>query len=203
LRSLLWDYIEFQLKKQKEDPIKKAERNLIGKKIGIDFFPTPKDIVRIMIDKVDIQPREDILEPSAGKGDIAEEIKKKYPNNFLTVVEQNYELKKILELKGLDVVCEDFLNHVGSYDKIIMNPPFSKNADIDHVRHAYSLMKPGGKIVAIMSEHPFFAHDKKSEDFREWLEDKGFSVRLPEGSFKGRKAFNQTGVNSRLVEIKK
>jgi hypothetical protein len=53
-----------------------------------------------------------------------------------------------------------------------MNPPFEKGQDIEHVRHAYDQLKPGGRVVAIMSEGPFFRSDKKATEFRDWLESR-------------------------------
>ena len=29
------------------------------------------------------------------------------------------------------------------FDAVVMNPPFEKQADIDHVLHAYKMLKPG------------------------------------------------------------
>jgi hypothetical protein len=63
------------------------------------------------------------------------------------------------------------------------------------------MLKPGGKMVAIMGEGGFFRSDKKSQDFRNWLDDKGVSETLPPGSFKT--SDNPTGVNTRLVTIQK
>jgi hypothetical protein len=72
------------------------------------------------------------------------------------------------------------------------------------VRHAYSLLKPGGKLVAIVSEGPFFGVDRRSGEFRQWLESVGgMSEKNPEGSFAGADAFRQTGVVTRIVEITK
>ena len=90
------------------------------------------------------------------------------------------------------------------YDRIIMNPPFSNRRDAEHVRHAYSLLKPGGRIVAIMGEGVFFGQDKKAQDFREWLESVGgTSEKLPEGSFMDPSLPVNTGVNARMVVIDK
>ncbi len=52
-----------------------------------------------------------------------------------------------------------------------------------------------------MSESPFFRTDKKSTDFRDWLDTVGSSEKLPEGSFKD--ALKTTGVNTRIVTIDK
>ena len=90
------------------------------------------------------------------------------------------------------------------YDRIIMNPPFSNRRDAEHVRHAYSLLKPGGRIVAIMGEGVFFGQDKKAQDFREWLESvDGTSEKLPEGSFMDPSLPVNTSVNARMVVIDK
>ena len=90
------------------------------------------------------------------------------------------------------------------YDRIIMNPPFSNRRDAEHVRHAYSLLKPGGRIVAIMGEGVFFGQDKKAQDFREWLESVGgTSEKLPEGSFMDPSLPVNTRVNARMLVIDK
>ena len=83
-----------------------------------------------------------------------------------------------------------------------MNPPFENGQDMDHVQHAFRLLKEGGRVVAIMSEGPFFRSDTKADSFRKWLaEVEGQSEKLPEGSFKD--SFRSTGVNTRLVVIDK
>lgn len=90
------------------------------------------------------------------------------------------------------------------YDRIIMNPPFSSRRDAEHVRHAFTLLKPGGRIVAIMGEGVFFGQDKKAQDFREWLEAVGgTSEKLPEGSFMDPSLPVNTGVSARMVVIEK
>lgn len=201
-RAALGEYLGLRSGAKKEDPVKALEREIQNTKgIGVDFFPTPKTLAARLVEMADIKPGMRVLEPSAGKGDIAEAVKAIAPDAKIETVEMSHKLQELLKLKGFDVVGSDFMDHTGEYDRIVMNPPFSKGMDVDHVRHAYALLKPGGRIVAIMGEHAFFANDKKSAEFREWLEDKGESEKLPEGSFKGRDAFNQTGVNSRVVTI--
>jgi|GEM_PF-1165837 len=186
------------------EKIKKAELELVGKNVGVDFFPTPKPIIEKMLNIAEIKPGMSVLEPSAGKGDIADSIKEKYKKVKLKTVEISSALNDLLKLKGYDVEQGDFLKHKGQYDRIIMNPPFSKGQDIDHVRYAYDLLKPHGRLVAIMSEGPFFRSDKKAKAFREWLKKVGgTSEKLPSKSFTGKEAFRQTGASSRLVVIDK
>lgn len=184
----------------KQREVRNRELELSRTKID-GYFPTPKNTVNRMIEEADIKPGEKILEPSAGTGHIADNIKDQYADNRLDVVEYNNALNELLSDKGHNVVGNDFLKQTGEYDKIIMNPPFEKGQDVDHVMHAYELLKPGGKIVSIMSEHPFFASDKKSVEFKRWLGIRGTSEKLSEGTFN--ESDRKTGVNTRMVIIEK
>ncbi|HGP0016737.1 TPA: PLxRFG domain-containing protein [Pseudomonas aeruginosa] len=103
-----------------------------------------------------------------------------------------------------DLVGVEHRGADSGYDRIVMNPPFSKGRDIQHVQHAYSLLKPGGRLVAIMSEGAFFQSNKAAENFRAWLDGLGAtSERLPEGSFMDPALPVNTGVNARMVVIDK
>ncbi|OZB98047.1 methyltransferase [Paenibacillus sp. XY044] len=187
-----------------QQQIKKLENDVKLSKIP-GYFPTPKTIVQYMIEMADIQDGETILEPSAGNGNILDGITQYTMEEGLGVnleaLEWNYRLSEILELKQYKIVGNDFTEFEPNnlYDKIIMNPPFEKNQDVEHVLKAYECLKDGGKIVAIMSPHWTFASDSKSVQFREWLSDKGTTEKLPEGSFKE----SGTGVNTVLVVIDK
>jgi hypothetical protein len=81
-----------------------------------------------------------------------------------------------------------------------MNPPFEKGQDIDHVNHAFKLLNPGGRLVAIMAANKFKS-DKKTQDFNEFVLNNGYSLDNPEGSFKN--AFNSTNVNTITVYLEK
>ena len=70
--------------------------------------------------------------------------------------------------------------------------------------NAYTLLSPGGRIVAIMGEGVFFGQDKKAVEFREWLESVGgTSEKLPDGSFLDPSLPVNTAVNARMVVIDK
>lgn len=47
------------------------------------------------------------------------------------------------------------------FDVIVMNPPFDRGRDCDHVRHAFRFLKPGGKLVAVMSALAEFRDDRR------------------------------------------
>ncbi|HCL4190154.1 TPA: PLxRFG domain-containing protein [Pseudomonas aeruginosa] len=103
-----------------------------------------------------------------------------------------------------DLVGVEHRGADSGYDRIVMNPPFSKGRDIQHVQHAYSLLKPGGRLVAIMGEGAFFQSNKAAENFRAWLDGLGAtSERLPEGSFMDPALPVNNGVNARMVVIDK
>jgi diguanylate cyclase (GGDEF)-like protein len=188
--------------KTAEEIRRELERGLIGTKIP-GFFPTPRPVIDEMLTRADVRPGMDVLEPSAGKGDIAEALKETGAN--VDTAELSGQLRGILEQKGLAPVASDFLDYTGKkYDRIVMNPPFEGGSDMAHVQHAYDLLKPGGKLVSVMSEGPFFRDDRRATEFRDWLDQVGGeSEKLDQGSFTGRDAFRQTGVSSRLVTIEK
>lgn len=203
LRAALREYLPLRAGVDREDPIKAKERALRGRKIE-GFFPTPRPLIDRMLDVAQIKPGESVLEPSAGKGDILDAIRQREPEAQTEAIEPVHDLRDIIQTKGHKLAGNDFLAHKGQYDKIIMNPPFEKGADIDHVRHAYDQLKPGGRLVAIMSTGPFHRSDKKAEEFRDWLDSVGGEhEENPDGSFAGSDAFRQTGVNTRMVTIEK
>jgi hypothetical protein len=181
--------------------IREAEEALVGR-CPDGFFPTPTSVSDRLLDYADLQPGLRMLEPSAGKGDLAEAMRSREPNASLEVCEIIGELDTILRLKGLNVVGHDFLQVTGQWDRIVMNPPFEKGQDIDHVLHAYECLAPGGILVSVMSAGPFYRSDNKAEGFRSWLAGEGGLVEdLGPGAFK--KAFRSTGVNTKFVVIHK
>ncbi len=163
-----------------------------------DFFQTPEELAKEMVSRADIRPGMHALEPSAGGGAIARQMKAGGLQGKLTVNEPAPALAEILREQGFKPTTQDFLKMGGQYDRIIMNPPFSKGQDMAHVRHAYDRLKPGGRIVSIMGPHGFFANDKASRSFRDWFAKRGGTVEdLPA------RTFEQTQVGSRLVVIDK
>lgn len=200
LRAALREFLEHRGNAPKQDPIKVAKRALIGMKIA-GYFPTPPKVVDRLMELADVREGQKVLEPSAGTGNIADRLRDTKAD--VETIETVPTLANILKMKGHNIVGGDFMEHTdGDYDRIVMNPPFEKGQDIDHVRHAYDLLKPGGKLVAVMSEGPFGRSDAKAEGFRQWLDAVGgTSERLPQGSFLD--SDRSTGVATRIVTILK
>jgi SAM-dependent methyltransferase len=207
-KEMMDGYIKGPSEEVKADQAKrKMEADLIGSRMP-GFFPSPPAVVQRLVElSKPLYPALKYLEPSAGKGDIADAMKWAYgrADMNLTLVELSSQLVDILKLKGYQPVHQDFMTfNTGTYDRIIMNPPFEHGQDVDHVYHAYELLAPGGRLVSVMGLHPFFGSDKKSVEFRLWLNSVDGTVEdLPQGSFTGKASFRQTGTNGKIVVINK
>lgn len=190
--------------KVKADNLRRLEQSVDFKPIP-GFFPTPKPLVSLMIEAADVQPGDLVLEPSAGRGDIADEVAKITGVSNVHTWEVNYDLRAILEAKGYRV-AGDFLTEPSGtqFDKVLMNPPFERGQDIEHVRAAYYRIKQGGRLVAIMSEGSFSRSGCRETEFQYWLAAiGGVSEKNPDGGFTGKDASRQTGVATRMVVIHK
>ncbi len=171
------------------------------------FFPTPPAVIERMLDESKAGTATlSYLEPSAGKGDIADAIVAAGPFTRVATFEVNYTLRELLKEKGHLSCGDDFLaarppaTEVEAFDRVLMNPPFENGADLEHVRHAYRFLKTGGRLVAVMSAGGFFRSDRKATEFRGWFDEVGGEkIDLPEGAFKD--AFRATGTRVVLVVI--
>lgn len=160
------------------------KRNL---KKEFQFFGTPDALADEVVIYANLKEDDTILEPSAGQGAIIKAI-----NKDCNVVPDCYELMDvntiILKKSGLrfNLIGDDFLNHKGkTYSKIIANPPFSKNQDIDHLKEMYYCLKDGGRLVCITSKSWENGSQKKQVDFRAWLDKVNANViSLEAGTFK-------------------
>jgi protein-L-isoaspartate O-methyltransferase len=171
------------------------------------LFPTPGALAARMIEKADIEPNQDILEPSAGTGAICKAILAAEPTAKVLAVEINSRLCALLSqtitpredaAQGIcrNVLEGDFLEqngNLGQFDRILMNPPFENGADIKHIQHAMKMLKPGGRLVAICANGPRQQSTLKplAENSGGWYED------LPAGTFAGQ----GTNVNTALLLI--
>jgi predicted RNA methylase len=164
------------------------------------YFPTPPAVVARLIALADIEPDMAVLEPSAGQGAIANAVAD------LGAVVDCYELLRenylVLtgNLKLRHVRPFDFLAQEpeASYDRVVMNPPFAKQADIHHVNHALKFLKTGGLLVSVMSAGVTFRDNKLTQDFRDLIRARGGDIEaLPDGAFKE----SGTGVRTVVVTI--
>ncbi|EJG2021527.1 PLxRFG domain-containing protein [Vibrio parahaemolyticus] len=168
-----------------------------------DFFPTPEAEVKKLIDLADIKPGMKVLEPSAGMGHIADQIAA-LNGVDLDVGELAFTLSELLEEKGHNVVAGDFLEYNAGeiYDRIVMNPPFSNDADIHHINHALTMLKDGGKLVAITSSMAGNRGNTTNKNFRRYIDEVGAEeINLDAGAFKN--SLNPTNVATKIIVIEK
>lgn len=171
------------------------DRLMGGESVNIkkefQYFGTPEKLADRLVEMADIKKGYRLLEPSAGQGAILEAIDRKFSSTDIEVmaVELMDVNCKVLQQKSFSALQMDFLKYECPdkymFDRIIANPPFNKNQDIDHIRHMYEVCKSGGRIVTIASNSWRFGSQKKQVEFREWLESLNAEIHEVEaGEFK-------------------
>lgn len=163
-------------------------------------FDTPPELAERVVNLADVQAGHAVLEPSAGLGNIAK-VARQF-GAFVTCWEVDPKRAERLQDIAHSLNVGDFLSarsHPG-FDRVVMNPPFARQDDIRHVLHADSFVKPGGRLVAIMSASVLFRDNNLTRDFRSLVDSRGGSIeRLPDGSF----ASSGTSVNTCVVLLPK
>ena len=177
------------------------KRNL---KKEFQFFGTPDRLADQLVALAELINTDHVLEPSAGQGAIIKAIRRFNKNCYIDAFELmplNCEILKSINETALTPLREDLLwfgywqadfleqasfsRNIGKYNKIIANPPFNKNQDIDHIKAMHDCLKKGGRLVSMASKHWQFANNKKETDFREWLDEVNATVvDVPAGEFK-------------------
>ncbi len=169
------------------------------------FFETPSSVADMMIELAELKPYHRSLEPSAGRGAIIKAALNKIPSIRFDAIElwdvNANILQSTLGGKLKTIGCLDFLEWEPTntlYDRIIANPPFANNQDIDHIKKMYSLLSLGGRLVSVSSTHWTFAKEKKCEAFREWLIDVDANIYDIEAN-----SFEHTKIATKLIVIDK
>lgn len=164
-------------------------------------FDTPADLAQRVAVMADIKPSMAVLEPSCGIGNIVEAAERAGGR----VMGFEIDAKRLHEAKERCIFAGG-LRHSSFlaaepetvFDRVVMNPPFARQDDIRHVMHAACFLKPGGRLVAIMSASVMFRDNRLTQDFRAFVATHGGTIeRLPDGSF----AQSGTSVNTCLVSF--
>jgi len=149
-----------------------------------DLFPTPPDLARRMATAAAIEPGHRVLEPSAGTGNLVAAILDALHGGDcgrVVAVEHSPQVVQALTQRrsrtlyatedSYGIVCADFLTcqvdpppagesheygaHVlGTFHRVVMNPPFSRGEDVKHILYALTFLKPGGRLVALCANGP-------------------------------------------------
>ena len=167
------------------------------------YFATPDDVLDTLMALACI-PRNArsefrILEPSAGEGAIAMRLREAAQSAALDVCEIDPERYKTLErnLWGfarffnrdfLGLETATFRGVEQLYDRIVMNPPFSivgnRSVYVDHINKAWSMLKPGGRLVSIAPASLTGSTEDKVAALFRLAGAHGDIDNLPSGSFK-------------------
>lgn len=112
------------------------------------FYPTTGDLADDVIAEAGIGPTHTCLEPEAGQGGLADLM----PIDRTLCVEISALHCQILKAKGHNVVEADFLKWQapGTFDRIVMNPPFSEGRWQAHLQHAAGMVADDGRLVAVL-----------------------------------------------------
>lgn len=143
------------------------------------LFISPDPLCGKLVAFAGIQTGHRVLEPNAGTGAILRAVLAAEPAAHCECVELNQSLAQHLKsaFPAVSVNCSDFLSFRASapYDRIIMNPPFRNAADLKHIRHALTMLAPGGRLVAVCTNGP--------RQQRALLEIASHHETLPRGTF--------------------
>ena len=175
-------------------------------------FDTPEALADRVVELADIKPGMLIFEPSAGIGNLVEAIMLK-TGTGAGIFANEIDPKRMEECRtrnwkafgGGGLSNNDFLKMPVPpveenlhFDRVVMNPPFAKQADIDHVLHAMRFVRAGGRLVAIMSASVRFRTNAKTVAFRELMDSMGAHWEdVPEGAFKE----SGTAVNAVIMAV--
>ena len=176
--------------------------NVDDLKKEFQFFETPVPLAEKMVLKAHVKAGHTVLEPSAGKGRIADILLKYAKDVWVCEIQQDLQpdLKARFQWLGGDFLLFNSATTTKRFDRIVMNPPFSGGQDIQHIQNAYTLLAPGGKLVALSSPSWTFNSAKKFKEFRSWVAENGYYYEdVPEGTFKE----SGTNIRTLLLEIEK
>lgn len=200
----------FIFSKEIINSLTKQKRDTYQQRENTQFYPTPRHVARRLIELSGITKtsldRPIILEPSAGIGNLLDEIPSyiREKAGIYVVETEKSNVDKLIE-KGYSVhemSFEEFYNKHREFKRtithVIMNPPFSLGRDIHHTLLAYELLAEGGVLTGIISENSLYYNNSDSKMFREWLDKhNAYIEQLPYGSFKE----SGTMVDTALIRV--
>lgn len=117
-----------------------------------DFYATPSDVIELFLQNFDLSLfGKEVLEPSAGNGNIITAVKVHYPDKKITAVElRGEELENLEKVHSDTIIIDNFLsrNFNQKYDIIIGNPPFSDA--LGFVEKSLTLLKENGVLIFLL-----------------------------------------------------
>lgn len=176
--------------------------SVVSRQQRLQLFETPKALAERLCDVIGICDEDVCLEPSAGLGRITAAMASLMPAKIVAVEIDQDNADTLAKQRWHDqLIVGDFLQQdpgALTATAVAMNPPFTRNQDIKHVRHAFDCLAPGGRLAAIVSEHGFLGKEAECVDWRDWLDVVGANIEIiPAGTFKE----SGTGIQTRMIII--
>jgi len=174
------------------------ETGKLDKPQKFGFFPTPAPLARELVKLAGLRPGHTVLEPEAGVGGIASICAEVVGKGSVTCYEIQQKNCDVLRSLGFKVEQADFLTvePAPRFTHVILNPPFEKQQDIDHVLHAFKFLEPAGTMAAIMSIAVTFRTNSKTTQFRAFLDSMGAKITVNH-----KDAFKESGTSAQTVSI--
>ena len=166
-----------------------------------NFYPTPRALAAKMVAGINFKDAY-ILEPSAGKGDLADAFPYGYAKVHL--IESEPQLCEFLQAKSnskWQLVANDFLSFrpAFQYDAIVMNPPFDNGAA--HFLHAWQIAD-GCEIRCLLNAETLRnACTFEREQIAAIIAENNGTVEYIQNAFAD--AERRTGVEVALISIRK
>lgn len=183
------------------------------------FYPTPDELAEKLLRGVKWDKIESVLEPSAGKGDLARYVagrlyysRNRWPAHDsssrakairdaeIDCVEIDSALRNVLEGEGFRVVHDDFLTYETQkrYHLVVMNPPFDNGAA--HLLKALELMQRGGIVCCILNAETLRnSYTVQRQELAAKLKAYGAEIEFVSGAFT--KAERATDVDAALIRV--
>lgn len=173
---------------------------------SLQFYRTPAAVVDKIVHGLWLPEGSRVLEPSAGDGAIVAGVLK-YEHPHVDAIEVDAGRAAALGRFGrrVTVLPANFLRVPAraEYEAVLMNPPFYGTHWMDHVRHAYTFLRPGGILRAVLPATAEVGRSSDHEAFRAWAEERSQYRRLsftalPSESF----AESGTRVQTVILELR-
>ena len=179
-----------------------SNSKVVSRQQALQLFETPQALAVELVGELGDIKGKTCLEPSAGRGRIVTELLSAGAGE-VACVEIDADNGNDLERQGHSVLVADFLGvsaDTMTCDAVAMNPPFTRNQDIQHVRHAFACLRPGGRLASIVSEHGFAGNERECTEWRGWLRSLSAKIEIiPAGAFKK----SGTSIQTRMIVVTK
>jgi hypothetical protein len=163
-------------------------------KQALGWFRTPDQVAQRAVTRLGyLPPRASVLEPSAGDGQLVRALRERHPSVWIDAVEtEESRASQLAEAGASESYCCRFEEYAsvtdpGFYDAALLNPPFSADGHptlwAEHLELAWTLVRPGGRIVAIVPASLGYRTTKAIRELRDRITANGAWDALPDDAF--------------------